>query len=154
MDAGTRWKRRRNMIKLSSYTPMATKGAPSSPESYIGFEAAGSKLSAALKLCRKDYLELTRYFGTGVRVYSGKPAELVLARGDRRISQIGKETGKVALVALTEALRKAFPDARRIYLKSEWDEDEDGNKVLHLTPTGKVDKDERMVTGRRLEVKR
>lgn len=143
------------MIQLSNFTPIGTKFSHSAPDSYIGFDSAGGgKLMAVLKLSRKDYLELTKYIGTGVKVYSGKPAELVLARGDRRVSQIGKETGKVALVVLTESLKRSFPDARRIYLKSEWDEDEDGNKVLHFTPTGKVDKDERVVTGRRLEVKR
>ena len=143
------------MLQLSNFTPMQGRGVPTNPESYIGFELRGSQpAQAILKLCRKDYLELTRFFGSGVKVYSGKPAELVLARGDKRVSQSGKETGKVNLVTLTEALRKSFPDARRIYLKSEWDEDEEGNKVLHFTPTGKVDKDERMVTGRRLEVKR
>lgn len=143
------------MIQLSDFTPMQGRGVPTNPESYIGFELRGSQpAQAILKLCRKDYLELTRYFGSGVKVYSGKPAELVLAMGDKRVSQCGKETGKVNLTTLTEALRKSFPDARRIYLKSEWDEDEDGHKVLHFTPTGKVDKDERVITGRRLEVKR
>lgn len=142
------------MIQLTNFTPVQHRGRPIAEETYLIFESSGSKKVAGIKLNRKDYGEVIKYLGNTVKVYTGRAGEFVLTRGDKRVSQIGDSGGKIQLAAISETLLGQFPDTRRVYLKGEWDSDENGNKVFHLMPTGKVDKDERIVTGRRLEDKR
>lgn len=143
------------MINLNEFNPIQFRGRTAVDESYIVFESAGSgRKQATIRLCRKDYGEVTKYLGNTVKVYTGAAGEFVLTRGDKRVSPVGEHGGKISLPTATEMLQAAFPSILRVYLKGEWDTDENGNKVFHLMPTGKTVEDERIVTGRRLEDKR
>lgn len=142
------------MIDLRQFQEISTRGAAQRDETYVIWLGDYDSTSCRISLGDKDCSEVIKFIGKSVRLLASPDGEVVIARGDKRLSVAPSGRGTIAASKLVPVISEKFPEFKRIPLRCRWEQDGEGNKVYLLTPNGDYEKRERIVTGRRLEDKR
>lgn len=143
------------MIDLRNFTECSRSSSMEKNETYILKSPNGKNKSVVVvSLGDRDCSEVVKFIGNQVRVLANDDGEVVIARGSNRLSVKSTGRGSISALKAEPILAKRFPEFRRIGMKGKWEQTSDGAKVFLLTPTGEYEKDERIVTGHRLEDKR
>ena len=145
------------MLDLRNFIELSNSAAAAKEETYIyrTQTAAGTdQCTCRVSLGDSACSEVIKFIGNQVRVLASDDGEVIIARGDRRLSILDSGRGYIAVSRLLPIIEKKFPNFKRVPMSCRWEQDGDGHKVFLLTPTGTYERQERPAVGVRLEDKR
>lgn len=142
------------MIDLRNFSECSARKFASKNETYIISTGDSTSVKCFVSLGASDCSEVSKFIGKQVRILASDEGEVVIARGDYRLTVTNYGRGQISASRIYPIFEKVFPDFKRVPMKGKWETDKEGNSVYLLTPTGSYEKDERIVMGRRLEDKR
>lgn len=144
------------MLDLRNFTELSNSALAAKEETYIYRIQIASKVHCTCRVSLGDSAcsEVIKFIGNQVRVLASDEGEVIIARGDRRLSVLDSGRGYISVSRLLPIIEKKFPNFKRVPMSCRWEQDGYGHKVFLLTPTGTYERQERPVVGMRLEDKR
>ena len=142
------------MIDLRNFTEISTSRGSDKHQSFVTRSYEGETVNCRVSLGDSACSEVLKFIGSSVRLLASDEGEVVIAKGDRRLSIQQSGRGTISASRLLPIFEKLFPDFQRVPVKGCWEQDGDGNKVYLLKASGGYEKRNHIVTGHRLEDKR